>query len=140
MIRILALLSTGVFFLNFTACKDSTDEATTAVDQAWPATLQTDRGNFRVTIRPEPGRISRSEHFSLEVSLDPSTSDATLAVNADMPAHKHGMNTKPEISKIEPHRFRVEGMLFHMAGDWVIDVDITQGTKTERASFPVHIE
>ena len=57
-----------------------------------------------------------------------------------MPAHQHGMNTKPELTDKGDGKYKVDGMLFHMSGDWVIFVDVTRGEATERASFPVLVE
>ena len=37
-------------------------------------------------------------------------------------------------------RYRADGMLFHMSGDWVITVEMARGTESERAAFPVHVE
>jgi hypothetical protein len=109
----------------------------------WPATQLTDGGSFSVTLQPVDGSIARNRHFSLQVSVtsESSTSDKLkVSVDADMPAHRHGMNTKPEISEIEAHQFRADGMLFHMSGHWVITVEVTGKTGPEQATFPVSIE
>jgi hypothetical protein len=114
-----------------------------AVPAAWPATRQTDRGNFGVTIRPEGGSITRNRHFSLEVVLKPGSGAGApdgVLVDADMPAHRHGMNTKPEIVHEGGQSYRVNGMLFHMAGEWSITVVISVGKTEERAAFPVLVE
>ena len=109
--------------------------------------VRPDYGNFAVTVRPSDGVIERNVHFSLEVSLQIANGDADadsgvtkVTVDADMPAHRHGMNTQPEITEEGNHRYRVDGMVFHMAGDWVITVDIARGNESERASFPVFVE
>jgi hypothetical protein len=57
-----------------------------------------------------------------------------------MPSHGHGMNTKPETIHVDGQRYRANGMLFHMAGEWSIVVEISAGANTERAVFPVSIE
>ncbi|MEQ1861633.1 MAG: FixH family protein [Chthoniobacteraceae bacterium] len=109
----------------------------------WPATRKTDRGNFGVTIRPHGGRIVRNEHFSIEVVLEPGAgagAPVSVVVDADMPAHQHGMNTKAETVHEGGNRYRANGMLFHMAGEWMITVDVAAGSTKERASFPVAIE
>lgn len=114
-----------------------------AAAAAWPATRLTDRGNFIVTIQPEGGSLARGRHFSLEVALEPGTRAGTpvsVVVDADMPSHRHGMNTKPETIREGDHRYRANGMLFHMAGEWSISVEISVGTTQERAFFPVVIE
>ena len=109
----------------------------------WPARRKTDRGNFTVTIQPGGGSITRSQHFSLEVILEPSAeagSPNSVLVDADMPSHGHGMNTKPEMTHEGGNRYRASGMLFHMAGEWSITVEISVGRTQERAYFPVSIE
>ena len=109
----------------------------------WPAQRKTDGGNFTVTIQPEGGGITTNKHFSLNVVLEAGAGAAapnSVAVDADMPSHGHGMNTKPETIHEGGARYRADGMLFHMAGEWSIMVEISAGTTKERAFFPVSIE
>ena len=47
---------------------------------------------------------------------------------------------KPEVVAQGSLQYRVEGMVFHMSGDWVIMVDVARDGKTERAAFPVSVE
>ena len=116
---------------------------TPAAAAVWPSKRKTDRGNFTVTIQPEGGGITRNRHFSLDVLLEPGAGagspDAVL-VDADMPSHGHGMNTKPETAHEGGNRYRASGMLFHMTGDWSIMIEISAGAAKERAFFPVSIE
>lgn len=117
--------------------------ATPAPAAAWPATRKTDRGNFTVTIEPSGGGITLHKHFSLAVVLVPGTGTempTAVSVNADMPSHGHGMNTTPETIHEQGPRYRTDGMLFHMAGEWSIMVEITAGAQIERAFFPVTVE
>lgn len=123
---------------------DQTDTPTQGGPTAtWPATLKTADGNFSVTLKPAKGEILENEHFSLDLSVTPERSHSgsfEVKVDADMPAHQHGMNTQPELVPLGDHKYRVDGMLFHMAGEWVIMVDVTNDGTTERASFPVLVE
>ncbi len=109
---------------------------------SWPATRKSDGGGFSVTLQPSVKAIERSGHFSLDVGVKPSGGEGEISVlvNADMPEHQHGMNTQPEIALVSPRRYRVDGMLFHMAGDWEIYVDVTRSGSSERAVFPVRVE
>lgn len=114
-----------------------------AATATWPAKGKTDRGNFTVTIQPEGGGITRNQHFSLGVIVEPNAGAATpasVSVDADMPSHGHGMNTKAETIHESGQRYRANGMLFHMAGEWSIMVEISAGGMQERAFFPVSIE
>lgn len=45
-----------------------------------------------------------------------------IKVDATMPAHQHGMNYAPEITRIENGNFSVSGMFFHMPGIWQLEV------------------
>ncbi len=109
----------------------------------WPAKRKTDGGNFTVTIQPEGGGITTNKHFSIGVVLEAGAGAGapnSVAVDADMPSHGHGMNTKPETIHEGGNRYRANGMLFHMAGEWSIMVEVSAGTTKERAFFPVSIE
>lgn len=110
---------------------------------SWPATRKTERGNFTVTIQPRGGKIVRGEHFTLEVQVEPVTGVGTpvsVVADADMPSHGHGMNTKAETVHETGSRYRADGMLFHMGGEWSISVAVSAGKGEERALFPVTIE
>jgi hypothetical protein len=111
---------------------------------SWPSTKSSDRGGFEVSVQPVGGVIELLEHFSLDVTVVPMRDGGAggmrVMVDADMPAHRHGMNTKPEIIEVGPGHYRVSGLLFHMAGDWVIMVDVSGDGQSERASFPVSVE
>ena len=115
---------------------------------SWPMTKTTDAGNFKISLSPA-SRIVRNQHFSLYITIIPTSNDEhsnknpadiELLVNADMPAHRHGMNTQPTVTPINSNQYRVDGMLFHMQGHWQINVDIKKDSVTEQALFPVDVE
>ena len=143
----IALVTFSLFGL--TACSRSDDSEKLTVSPSgasstgWPLTSPTEGGNFEVKVQKDGGEIERNKHFSLDVTVAAKSGelgDVKVVVDADMPAHRHGMNTKPETSAKGTGQYRVDGMVFHMSGDWVITVDVTRGSDTERASFPVSIE
>jgi hypothetical protein len=105
----------------------------------------TDRGSFKVAYTPRPEPIPLNEHFALEVAVTPVRSadgegELSVVVDADMPAHGHGMNTAPRVTSLGGNRYQVEGMLFHMPGDWVLLVDVARGVSKERVVFPLQIK
>jgi hypothetical protein len=109
----------------------------------WPATLVTKDGGFAVTLSPTKGAIVRNEHFSLDLFVEPSKAGGgplKVAVDADMPAHRHGMHTQPVITDQGDNTYQIDGMLFHMSGEWVITVEVTGDGEPEQAAFPVLIE
>ena len=57
-----------------------------------------------------------------------------VAVDAQMPEHKHGMNYRPTIVSLGDGRYRVDGMVFHMPGRWELAFDVRAGEESERLS------
>ena len=141
MIRLIKLTLIPVGILILFSCQNESSE------NKWPRSRKTSSGNYTVTLQLlESDSIKQNEHFSLELSVSPKastppTAETKIVIDADMPAHQHGMNTKPELSIISPGKHRVNGMLLHMAGDWIITVKINQGAgRWEYADFPISIE
>lgn len=74
--------------------------------------------------------IGVARHFALLVRVCPE--DARLvAVDATMPAHRHGMNYRPSLQPLGDGRWRVEGLLFHMSGAWELRLDLSAGGRTQ---------
>lgn len=103
----------------------------------------TDGGSYLVMYSTSPGTIPLNESFSLTAMVHDNADtsrmimDASVAVDARMPEHGHGMNTAPEVTSGEDGTYTAEGMLFHMAGTWEIMVDVTRDGATEEAVFEV---
>ena len=53
-----------------------------------------------------------------------------------MPAHGHGLPTEPRVTaNLGDGDYRVEGMKFHMQGDWVVTFAISAGGKEDIATL-----
>lgn len=92
---------------------------------------------------PKSGRIPMAKHLSLEVQLcdRDAASDAQLQkADATMPVHRHGMNYRPVIKPLGAGRFRVEGMMFHMAGQWELAFELKAGSETLRLTQEVRAD
>lgn len=51
--------------------------------------------------------------------------DAELSVQGGMPAHNHGLPTAPTVEPLaKPGMYRLSGLRFHMAGEWLLRIDI----------------
>lgn len=57
-----------------------------------------------------------------------------IVLDAQMPAHGHGMNYRPKAAQLAPDRFRFTGLMLHMAGAWRITFDVFQGETRTRLS------
>lgn len=74
--------------------------------------------------------IEVASHFALDVRVCP-VDARLLAVDATMPAHRHGMNYRPTLKPLGDGRWRVEGLMFHMAGQWELRLDVRSAGRTQ---------
>lgn len=87
-----------------------------------------------VAFRPDPLQVEVGMPFSLIMNVCTKRGEPAelVGVDATMPAHKHGMNYAARIVGGADGRYRVEGMLFHMPGDWELVFDVRSDGETER--------
>lgn len=91
----------------------------------------------------KPGRLPLARHVVLDVQLcdKGGASNALLKkVDATMPEHRHGMNYRPSITPLGGGRFRVAGMMFHMAGHWELSFEVQAGGDTVRLTHDMRID
>lgn len=74
----------------------------------------------------DPIEINRMHSWTLVVTRDGEPVEgADITVSGGMPAHDHGMPTRPRITAdLGGGRYRLDGMRFHMNGDWEIVLEI----------------
>ena len=97
---------------------------------------------WRAVIVPRPAPIPVGRHFALEVALCPPAGappPTTLKVDADMPAHRHGMNYRPQAVPQGGGRFRVDGLMFHMPGYWRLMLEVETADGPRRLEQPVEV-
>jgi hypothetical protein len=94
-----------------------------------------------------PDPIPLNEVFKIYVTVaDPADRSRPLAgaevvaVAAEMPAHGHGMNLVPAVAPLSDGRFEVDGMLLHMPGHWVLEIEVSRAGERQRATFDVVLE
>jgi hypothetical protein len=107
--------------------------------------LTSDGGSFNITLTSTPRTIPLNEMFELAIDVHPAktvkdTNPIWVSVIATMPAHQHGMNTRPRVEDLGKGRFVVRGMLFHMAGVWEIALDVAKGSLHEHAKASLDLE
>lgn len=110
----------------------------------WQEVLSNDgswKVKWRVVIGVRPAELPIvRRRFSLELQIestrDPKQSMKSVQVDAQMPEHGHGMNVAPTILLVSSGAV-AEGMLFHMAGRWEVDIDIDDGVTVERAQWKI---
>jgi hypothetical protein len=104
----------------------------------------TDTGMYRVYTHP-PSRIDMNRYQTWGIYIEDAAGNAldgvSLKVNADMPAHGHGLLSNPQIKPgSAPGRYRVEGLRFHMPGYWEIRLQMRYLGKQDGLVLPVELE
>ncbi|WP_168708457.1 hypothetical protein [Hydrogenophaga sp. PAMC20947] len=79
-------------------------------------------GPVQASWTTEPALPTVGEPFVMRLTLCP-VSAQLMKVDAEMPDHRHGMNYKPSFTALDDGQWRVEGMVWHMAGRWALKVD-----------------
>ena len=105
--------------------------------------VRSNGGSHTVAFKPTPDPIPMNQLFDLTFTVKSASSSAQttkVEVDARMPAHGHGMNRVPKVTRLADGTVKAEGLLFHMPGHWELYIDITQGGVTERAQFDVHLK
>lgn len=88
--------------------------------------------------RVEGGALPLAQPFAILVRACPPQAEL-VAVDASMPAHRHGMNYRPSLHALGDGRWRVEGLLFHMPGAWELRLDLRLGGRVQALRAPVDL-
>lgn len=101
------------------------------------------QGSFRVSYSTDaPVPVGRLHAWTLHVARPDGTpvTDAAITVNGDMPEHRHGLPTRPRVTRnLGQGDYLVEGLKFQMGGWWVMDFDIAAGGRAERVRFNLQL-
>lgn len=96
-----------------------------------------------VAWRPAPQPIPLGAHFVVELAVcavDGPLDVEAVVVDADMPAHRHGMNYRASVVPQGSGRYRADGLLFHMPGDWRLIIELRTGGRVERLTDAVVVD
>lgn len=110
-----------------------------------PSQVISKDGSFRLTLKSQPAPLPLNELFEITVNVDASaaadnsSNPVWLRANAEMPEHKHGMNTRVIVEQLGDGRFVLRGLLFHMRGNWLITFDVAKGRVHEQATASVQL-
>ena len=89
-------------------------------------------GHFQVTYTSEiePLVINRIHSWVLHIvdANGEPISGASISVQGGMPVHDHGLPTVPQVtSGPEPGQYLLQGLRFHMRGEWELELTIQAG-------------
>ena len=80
-----------------------------------------ERAGVQLVYAPQGGSVPLGRHFALDIEVCAAAGGAApalLRVDADMPAHRHGMNYRSSLRTLAPSRYVAEGLMWHMPGRW----------------------
>lgn len=86
-----------------------------------PSRLVAEGETLTVVFAPRRWPVPVGVDFALDIAVCAAPGTAVppmLRVDADMPAHRHGMNYRPTVQALGDGRFTAEGLVFHMPGRW----------------------
>jgi hypothetical protein len=93
-----------------------------------------------IAYRWEPSVLKVGQFFAAEViacRAPGAGSVREIVLDAQMPAHGHGMNYRPTATPAGPGRFRITGLMLHMAGTWRLTFDLVRGEARTRLTQEV---
>jgi hypothetical protein len=96
-----------------------------------------------IAYRWEPAALKVGQFFTAEVIACRAPGAGAvreIVLDAQMPAHGHGMNYRPTVTSTGPGRFRVAGLMLHMPGMWRLTFDLVQGDKRTRLTQEMILE
>jgi hypothetical protein len=101
-------------------------------------------GRYRVAVRPDSGRIPlRRLHawtLHLETAGGTPVDSAAVAVDGDMPAHGHGLPTRPRVvAALGDGDHRVAGLKFSMRGWWRVRFAVRGPAGADTVVFHLHL-
>jgi hypothetical protein len=113
------------------------------VPATFPAGSRVESQDYALGYRTVPPKIEIGKHFSVEAVVCPKGNAAlpkSLAVDAQMPEHRHGMNYRARVSSQGEGRYRADGLLFHMPGRWRFVFEVEGAARRERLTKDVVVE
>ena len=90
----------------------------------------------------EDSTIVVGQHFSMLFNFCKNGKNVSvnhLALNANMPAHGHGMNYRISVVETASRQYKAEGFLFHMPGSWQVTGRVDYSNKTQTFEIDINI-
>ncbi len=100
---------------------------------------------YRVRARPAelPIPLHRMHEWIIGIELvgDAAVAPSSVSFDGGMPSHGHGFVTRPRVTRnLGGGEFLVEGVKFHMPGEWVVSVTVQAGASSEQVTWPLVVE
>ena len=112
----------------------------TAAPDSWASASGAYRLGYRSQLEPIPINRIHTWMLHLETASGDPVSDAELTVTGGMPAHDHGLPTRPQVTQHTGNGdYLLEGVRFHMNGYWEIVVEIRVDGRRDTVTIPLQL-
>ncbi len=110
----------------------------------YSTTRTSDEGRFvaSFTSALDPIAINQMHSWTLHVETADGApvENATIRVSGDMPEHRHGMPTQPQVTQnLGGGDYLVEGMRFQMGGWWTVTFEIDADGVQDSVTFNLRL-
>ena len=128
----------GIVLAGPTVAEESRSEFDCQMDHIRIASSQSFLVNF--CFIPEAIELNKASRIFaiIKPSKEAESLEVDLSFDARMPLHAHGTVTTPGVRPVGDG-FLVEGVVFHMPGNWELYFDIHFENKQERASYALEV-
>jgi hypothetical protein len=109
-----------------------------------PGSGLSEAGHYRLSLRPRDGEIPLGRLHAWVVTTETPQGQrfapSHLWMGGGMPQHAHGFTTEPRVTgAMGEGEFLVEGVRFHMSGDWVLRIELVGPAGPDAAEFHVQV-
>jgi hypothetical protein len=116
------------------------DDCGAALNAGKPTIAEADGARIAFVSRPAPLPVGRHFDIHFVVCGTALRNGAAVGVDADMPAHRHGMNYRARVEALPGGVWRAKGLMLHMPGTWRVIFDLPLEGRTLRVTREIEVQ
>lgn len=108
--------------------------------ESWVSQSGALRASYVSDELPVPLNRIHTWTLHLETTSGVPLENAEVSVDGGMPAHNHGLATAPAVTAyLGNGNYRLEGLRFHMQGDWELRITVRHGGSSDNIVIPLSL-
>jgi hypothetical protein len=142
--RLILLLALGIFLHGCNINPVFDNPAYLSGISSYSTVIESKGKNYQIIFSPKKGQMPLNQYFDMDVQIKSAMGQILkfpikLSIDAGMAAHNHGMNSKPMIESLGQGKYKVSGLLFHMAGEWFLEFSIQRGVIFDKTKITLEV-